>query len=195
MVDVDGVLVIQSDGRRWDANLREDLGIDPVVLHERFFRVHFDDVVLGRADLFERLDRVLPDLGATTSAELVRYWFAHDAHLDRGLMTDLDAARQRGVAVHLATVQEHHRARYLWRTVELRTHFDGLHYAAEIGHRKTDPEFYEIVGRRTGLPPGEHVLIDDSEDNIIVALAAGWRAALWQPGMTLQSIQRHIGAD
>jgi putative hydrolase of the HAD superfamily len=192
MVDVDGVLVIHPDGRRWDANLLEDLGIDPAVLHEDFFRVHFDDVVLGRADLFDRLDRVLPGLGATTSAELVKYWFEHDAHLDRDLLSDLGAVRESGVAVHLATVQEHHRSRYLWETVGLRTHFDGMHYAADIGYRKTDPEFYEIVEHRTGLPPDSHVLIDDSEENIVAALAAGWRAALWRAGMTLQSVQRHL---
>jgi FMN phosphatase YigB (HAD superfamily) len=39
------------------------------------------------------------------------------------------------------------------------------------------------------------VLIDDSEENIIAALNAGWRATLWRSGMTLQSIEPHLGGD
>jgi putative hydrolase of the HAD superfamily len=188
MVDVDGVLIRQPGRRRWDADLFEDLGIDPVQLQELFFQVHFDDVVLGRADLFDRLDLVLPNIGSATSAQLVEYWFEHDAHLDLDLLTDVAWARQRGLAVHLATVQEHHRARYLWEVLGLRDHFDGMHYAADVGFRKPDPELYEIVVRRTGLTAGEHLLIDDSADNVAAALAAGWEGIVWRPGMRLRSV-------
>lgn len=141
-----------------------------------------DDVVLGRADLFDRLDLVLPQLGSTSSSELVRYWFEHDAELDRRLLAELDEARVRGIAVHLVTVQEHHRARYLWETLRLCEHFDAMHYAAELGHRKSDPQFYDIVAARTGLAPAEHLLVDDTEANVDTAVAAGWQGIVWRPG-------------
>jgi putative hydrolase of the HAD superfamily len=81
--------------------------------------------------------------------------------------------------LHLATVQEHHRARYLWNDLGLRRHFSAMHYAADIGYRKTDLEFYQTVQRRTGLSPKQCFLVDDSEQNIEAAFTAGWQGALW----------------
>jgi putative hydrolase of the HAD superfamily len=188
MVDVDGVLISHPPGRRWDSDLLADLAIDPDLLQERFFRAHFDEVVLGRADLLERLGLVMPTLGAVAAAELVDYWFAHDAHLDRTLLADLDALPAQGLALHLATVQEHHRARYLWDDLGLRRHFSAMHYAADIGYRKTDPEFYQTVERRTGLLPEQCCLIDDSKRNIETAYIAGWQGALWTYGTRLADL-------
>src|SRR3546814_15982369 len=53
MVDVDGVLVTgrPRDGRPWATGLREDLGLDPAVLHRAFFAPHWHAVVTGRAPL------------------------------------------------------------------------------------------------------------------------------------------------
>lgn len=179
MVDVDGVVVRRPDGRRWDADLHADLGIDPDDLEHAFFRPHFDDVLSGRADLYERLDRVLPRLGTVTSTELVEYWFAHDATLDPVLLDDLAGTRARGVDLHLATVQEHHRARFLWETLALRDRFTAMHYAADVGHRKGESAFYRVVESRTGLRPAEHCLIDDDPGNVDTARRAGWHAAHW----------------
>lgn len=139
MVDVDGVLIRCPDGRRWDADLLADLGVDPVDLDVAFFRSHFEDVLSGRADLTDRLEQVLPSIAPHVPAQdLMDYWFAHDASLDEVLLADLDQARSAGVVVHLATVQEHQRATYLWNTLDLRRHFDGMHYAADPGFRKSN---------------------------------------------------------
>jgi putative hydrolase of the HAD superfamily len=188
MVDVDGVVVRRPDGRRWDADLRADLGIDPDELQEAFFGAHFGDVLAGRADLFERLDQVLPRLGPVTSRELVDYWFAHDATLDDALLDDLATARAGGLDAHLATVQEHHRARFLWESLRLREHFTAMHYAADVGHRKGAPEFYRVVASRTGLRPEEHCLLDDDPGNVDTARRAGWHAELWAPGSRLADV-------
>jgi hypothetical protein len=37
MVDVDGVLITHPDPGGWSANLENDLGIPPALLHDRFF--------------------------------------------------------------------------------------------------------------------------------------------------------------
>jgi putative hydrolase of the HAD superfamily len=195
MVDVDGVLITHPNGRRWDSDLMPDLGIDPVLLHERFFRPHFDDVVLGRADLFERLEVVMPALGSASATELVEYWFSHDARLDQRLLDDLDQVAARGMDLHLATVQERHRARYLWETLDLRSHFVAMHYAADIGYRKSDPEFYRAVEERTGLPPAAHYLIDDSEQNIEIAHEVGWRGEVWRQGIRLADLAEAWNVD
>ncbi|WP_159793549.1 HAD family hydrolase [Puerhibacterium puerhi] len=189
MVDVDGVVVRRSGGRTWHADLEADLGIRPEDLDRVFFRAHFDDVLAGRADLFERLDDALTQLSATVpSRELVDYWFARDAMLDTRLLDDLAAAREAGYDAHLATVQEHHRARYLWHTLGLRHHFTAIHYAADLGHRKTDPAFYAAVEGRTGLRPARHCLVDDSEANVAAARAAGWAAYRWDATSVLDDV-------
>ncbi|MEU2201843.1 HAD-IA family hydrolase [Isoptericola sp. NPDC019482] len=193
MVDVDGVLVRRPDGRRWDADLHADLGIDPAGLQDLFFHAHFDDVLAGRADLFERLDLVLPALGPVTSRELVDYWFTHDATLDTELLDDLATLRSRGTDLQLATVQEHHRARYLWHDLALRDRFTAIHYAADVGHRKGDTGFYRVVVSRTGLEPSEHCLVDDRLGNVETARAAGWRAVLWTPGLRIADALAAVG--
>ncbi|NED96779.1 HAD-IA family hydrolase [Phytoactinopolyspora alkaliphila] len=193
MVDVDGVLVHRPDGRPWHADLATDLGIDPALLQAAFFRVHFDEVVTGRAELFDRLDAVLPQLGNVSSRELVDYWFRQDAILDYQLLTDLAEARARGLELHLATVQEHHRARYLWETLGLVDHFAAMHYAADVGALKSEAAFYRVVESRTRLQPAEHCLIDDSAQNVEVARSQGWQAFWWKPASRLADALTELG--
>ncbi len=189
MVDVDGVLIRDPNGRRWDTDLLADLGLNPAELDAAFFQPHFDDVVSGRADLIDRLEQVLPFIAPHISAQdLIPYWFAHDASLDEVLLADLDQARRAGVAVHLATVQEHQRAGYLWNTLGLRRHFDGLHYAADLGFRKTQREFYTTIERRTGFIPEQICLIDDRAENVAMATSAGWKAFHWSPTSHLNHV-------
>lgn len=180
MVDVDGVLIVSPDGRPWSWNTQADLGLDPDLLQSRFFKPHWPDVMFGRADLHDRLGPVLAEIAPRlTSHALAEYWFAQDAHLDQGLLADLARLREGGLALHLATVQEHHRARYLWETLGFRDRFDAIHYSADYGCGKPDPAFYEAVAARTGLAPADLLLVDDRAANVDGARACGWGAILW----------------
>jgi putative hydrolase of the HAD superfamily len=186
MVDVDGVVIRHPAGLRWDHHMRADLGLDPEVLQQRFFAIHFQDIVSGRADLHDRLGPVLADIAPQlTSQALADYWFAQDAHLDQSLLNDLAALRADGVPMHLATVQEHHRARYLWETLKLKDRFEAIHYAADYGVGKPDPAFFRAVEARTGLTAGDLLLLDDSPRNVEAARACGWSAVLWDGTQTL----------
>jgi putative hydrolase of the HAD superfamily len=194
MVDVDGVVVQVPDGRRWDADLEADLGIPAQVLQERFFAAHFHDIVHGRADLFERLEPVLAQIAPQVSArELVDYWFEKDGRLNHALLDELSAWRAAGFPLHLATVQEHHRARHLWEALGLKERFDAIHYAAELGCAKPDPEFWAAVQRRTGFGAADLVLIDDSPRNVEGARAAGWSAVLWDGTEPLEAVLARAG--
>jgi putative hydrolase of the HAD superfamily len=191
MVDVDGVVVHAPDGRRWDADLEADLGIAPADLQEKFFRAGFQEVSLGRRDLFEHLERTLPTFAPhLTPRALVDYWFARDSRLNEALLAELAALRAQGIALHLASVQEHHRARYLWETVGFRDRFDAFHYAADLGCAKPDPAFFEKAQARSGFAAHELMLIDDAPANVAGAKAAGWRAALWDGSSTLAEVLR-----
>jgi putative hydrolase of the HAD superfamily len=195
MVDVDGVVVVRPGGRRWDADLTADLGLDSEQLQDAFFGRHWGDVLFGRADLHERLAPVLAEIAPhLTSKALVDYWFAQDSHLDGVLLEDLAAVRRAGAELHLATLQEHHRARYLWEDLDLKSRFDAMHYAAELGCGKPDPAFFRVIEARTGRAPAELLLIDDSVKNVEGARACGWDAVLWDGSRRLADVLAEAGS-
>lgn len=181
MVDVDGVVVRHPrHGRRWDETMEVDLGLKSDDLQSRFFRPYFRDIVLGREALEDRLALVLPAIAPhLTPRQLMTYWFEQDAHLDHTLLEDLKAIRATGVQLHLATVQEHQRAAYLWNELGLKDHFDGLHHSAAIGFKKPDAAYFSAVEARTGFAARDLLLIDDSAVNVEAAKAAGWGGVLW----------------
>lgn len=189
MVDVDGVLIRHPDAAGWSAGLERDLGVAAPALQEAFFKPHWHDVVHGRASLRDRLAPVLAEIApAVTCAALIDYWFRNDPHLDHRLLDELAALRGGGVEVHLATVQEHERAAYLWEGLTLRDRFDGMHYAAALGHAKPAAAFYRAIDDRTGLPPEAIFLIDDHPANVAAARACGWTAAVWTGEDTLSAL-------
>jgi len=194
MVDVDGVIVVHPHGRRWDWNIEADLGIRSEDLQRAFFRPHFRDVLLGRADLHDRLAVALAEIAPHVAPEeLSAYWLARDSHLDEVLLDDLARVRAGGVQVHLATLQEHHRARYLWSELKLCERFDAIHHSAELGCAKPDAAFFRAIEARTGLEPVELLLIDDHVPNVEAARACGWGAAAWDGTQRLADLLRGAG--
>lgn len=180
MVDVDGVVIVHPEPQGWSTYLERDLGLSPALLQSAFFVPHWPDIILGRAGLRERLAPVLAEVAPELDADrLIRYWFENDAHLDRSLLAQLAPIRTSGVKLHLATVQEHERARYIWDELALKRFFDGMHYAAELGSAKPAPEFFRAVAGRSGFVPHEIFFIDDKPTNVDAARKEGWSAALW----------------
>jgi putative hydrolase of the HAD superfamily len=189
MVDVDGVIVVHPHPQGWSVNLERDLGLASDTLQNAFFKPHFNDVVHGRAALRERLGPVLSEIAPhLTCDRLIQYWFANDSHLNRDLLRQLGRARRNGLKLHLATVQEHERADFLWRVLGLREHFDAMHYAADLGCAKPSPEFFAEVEQRSGFGPDEIFFIDDRIDNVEAARRRRWRAAVWTGENTLDEL-------
>lgn len=195
MVDVDGVLIVHPDEQGWSTHLERDLGIPRATLQKAFFAQHWEAVVHGRATLRERLAAVLRNIAPDVSCdELIRYWFENDAHVNEALARDLASIRSDGIEVHLATVQEHERARYLWDDLRFRDQFDGLHYAAQLGCSKPAAAFYNRIEERTGFKPSELFLIDDKSVNVEGAIACGWSASLWTGQKALRSVLAQVAA-
>ena len=148
MVDVDGVLVDgrPEDGRHWHTSLQEDFGFTADTLHEQFFALYWENIVLGRAGLMEDLTTALQKIAPDVSpAKFVSYWFERDSRLVAPLLQQLSLLRSAGIRVYLATNQEHLRATYLMERLGLAEHVDGIFYSARLGAKKPDLEFFAKV--------------------------------------------------
>jgi len=182
MVDVDGVLVDgrPEDGRHWLTSVHDDLGFTAETLHQHFFARHWDEIVIGRADLTAHLTTCLGTIAPEVSpAQFISYWFERDSRLVTPLLEQLAVARAAGIRVYLATNQEHLRAAYLMERLGLADHVDGMFYSAQLGAKKPDPEFFAKVQAAVGLRADELLLIDDVAANIDAARKAGWQALHW----------------
>jgi putative hydrolase of the HAD superfamily len=182
MVDVDGVLVDgrPEDGRHWQTSIEEDLGFTSDSLNEHFFVPYWENIVLGRAELMERLTTALQTIAPhVTPADFVSYWFARDSRLATALLLELSLIRSAGIRVYLATNQEHLRAAHLMEKLGLAERVDGIFYSARLGVKKPDMEFFAKAQAAVGLHGEELLLIDDSRQNIEAALRAGWPALHW----------------
>lgn len=192
MIDVDGVIVVHPHPQGWSVNLERDLGLSRDTLQAEFFKPHFGEIMRGRAALRERLAPVLQKIAPHLACDqLIEYWFTNDAHLNLNLLDQLGRARRRGFKVHLATVQEHERADFLWWKLGLQDHFDAIHYAADLGWAKPAPEFFAEVEKRSGFTAKEIFFIDDKIENVEAARRRGWQAAVWTGENTLDELLAH----
>lgn len=107
--------------------------------------------------------------------------------MDLRLLEELETLRSRSnLGLNLATNQEHRRADYLWRELELEHRFDAIHYSADIGHAKPDADFFAIVENRTGFDGSHLLFFDDQERNVLAARERGWNAHIWTGLATLE---------
>ncbi len=194
MLDVDGVLIRgrPSDGRFWSAEMEADLGISARALGRHFFVPYWQDIVNGRAPLTECLARALPAFAppSLTVETLIAYWFEQDSRLDQAVLDDMTTPRAQGLEIHLATNQEHMRARYIMDVLDLGTRVDGMFYSAALGCSKPDAAFFAGVAGRVGCKASHLLLVDDTIGNIEGAMAAGWRAIHWTGSRRLLDIVR-----
>ena len=191
MLDVDGVLVTgrPEDGRFWAEDIERDLGIALDDLRALLFAPHWAEIMVGRRDLREVLTECLPRLAATVSVErFMDYWFSRDARVDRSVLAEVDQLRARGVAVFLATNQEHHRARHLMDRLGLGRHVDGIVHSARVGARKPEPAFVQAAAALAGHAARELLLVDDTDANVDAARQAGWQAERWTGAQSLSSL-------
>ena len=72
--------------------------------------------------------------------------------------------------------------------LEPETTFRDQFISSEMKLQKPSREIYEESVRRTGLPAGEILFIDDNETNVTAACEAGMQARLFTPGMKLSQL-------
>jgi putative hydrolase of the HAD superfamily len=190
VLDLDGVVVRgHPQGGRWDKDIARDFGMSPEHLQTRFFQQHWREIEIGNADLFDVLARVWPQLECRGNPRtFVDYWFANDSLLDGDVLAEVDAWRAAGGTAYLATVQEHHRARYIWNDLKLSAHFDGMLYSAALGAKKPQAAFYERAhAKLPAASPADVLFLDDRQDNVDAANAFGWRGYLHRDVIDLRT--------
>jgi putative hydrolase of the HAD superfamily len=185
VLDIDGVVSLACPGSAepWYATLQADWGFDHDEMARDFFRRDFMEVLRGRVDLYVALHGWLETKGLSERLEeFVAYWLAKDAVIDRGVLDQADAWRQRtGGRCFAATNQEHHRAAYLREQAGLGRHFDEIIYSAALGVCKPDRVFYTNAQARMGVTAAQSILfVDDTTANVDGARACGWRAMLYR---------------
>lgn len=185
VLDIDGVVALSHPGgpQPWSANLKQDWGFDADEMGRDFFSRDWLEVVRGRLDLFVALQDFLVPRGlGERLEEFAQYWFEHDSVIDRELLADVAAWRQRtGARVFAATNQEHHRVAWLSDNAGLAAHFDEIIYSAALGVCKPDRVFFTNAQARMGVQNSRSILfVDDTPANIDAARALGWRSVLYR---------------
>jgi putative hydrolase of the HAD superfamily len=198
--DVDGVLIHgwharPERRRRWDATLKDDLGVDAATFQETFFATPdgtFQSImhacVAGKRDLKEALACALSSLGYAGSVDaFAAYWFEKDSNLDYDLLKVVKRiARYPEAELYVVTGQEHYRAAYLWNTVGLRENFKDILYSARIGHLKGTMPFFAGINAMLAIAESERPLFfDDQEAVVTLAREAGWDACVFEDVSTV----------
>ena len=198
--DVDGVLIDGWHARperrhRWDATIKDDLGVDSTALQHKFFATPegafpslMHACVAGRRDLKEALASVLPSLGYRGTIDaFVAYWFEKDSNLNHELFEIVkNLSDNPDVELYVVTGQEHYRAAHLWTALRFREHFRDILYSARIGQLKGTMAFFTAINAMLAIGPGEQpVFFDDQEDVVDLARRAGWDACVFEDVTTV----------
>ena len=115
-------------------------------------------------------------------------WHGLDSVIDRGVLAQADAWRQRtGGRCFAGANQEHHRVAYLRDQAGLGAHFDEIIYSAALGVCKPERVFFTNAQARMGVAVAQSILfVDDKAENVDAARAAGWRAMLYRGPESLE---------
>jgi putative hydrolase of the HAD superfamily len=181
LVDADGVLVLND--RPYSHQHAEEHSIEADQI-EPFFQGEFRLATVGKADL-KKLIAEHRDLWAWEgeAEALLTKWFDAENNIDEKLLSRLQDLRKAGVKVYLASDQEKYRAKYM-REVMFPGKLDGFFISCDLGIEKKDPEFFKIALRKLqdefpGLQPTEVLFLDDGQDKVDSAIAAGISAELF----------------
>jgi putative hydrolase of the HAD superfamily len=189
--DADGVVCI---GESFSLALEKQHRISREQLAP-FFSGPFPECVLGRRDLKDEISAHATAWGWRESVdELLTFWFQQEHVVCPAMLACVRTLRRRGHLCVLGTNQERYRAAYLRREMGLAGEFDHIFPSCELGAAKPSMAFFTGIQGRLKFSPGNLCLIDDSEQNVAGARAAGW-SAIWYRGTSdIPAIEKEANA-
>lgn len=188
--DLDGVV---CRGPMFSAALEAEHGI-PARSLTPFFQGPFGECLVGRRDLAEELGPFLTDWGWPGSVEaFLAFWFERERGVDAAVIDAVCALRRAGHRCVLGTNQEQHRTAFIRREMRLSEIFDAVHASCELGAKKPSPAFFTELERTEAQPTATFWLIDDMEENVLGARAAGWRGVHYKTATDLGPVWAAAG--
>lgn len=176
LLDADGVVQQNPDG--WLDDLKSFVGPDDG-------QDFVDDLFATEAAAMTG-HRTFPDVlaevaarwgAANRSDELLEHWRRIEVSEPTvALATEL---RDGGVPCYLATNQHAVRASYMKDVLGYGELFDGVYCSCDLGVLKSSATFFTQVLDRLGLDAGVVLFVDDSEEYVRSARAAGLQAETW----------------
>jgi putative hydrolase of the HAD superfamily len=185
ILDADGVLI---NGESFSETLARDYDVDKAKEKE-FFTTHFQECLVGKADLKESIAPYLPSFGwKGTVDEFLEYWFKAGHSLDEELIGYVQKLRESGMQVVLATNQEKYRTQYMLEHMGFDGAFDKIYSSAHLGHKKPAVEFFAKVVEDLGANKEEVLFWDDDQRNIDGAKEYGIHAEFYSDYKTFLDV-------
>lgn len=182
LFDADGVLTLPEE--IFSVVYTRSRGLDYAPF-EAFFTTEWLDFVTGKRDLKQHIaEHPAFWQWDGTPDELLRYWCEAEDVRNEPLIALIQQLRASGRRCYLATEQEKYRAKYM-QTVMFPDLFDGHFVTADIGYRKSQPEFYQHIidalqADQPGIMPADIMFFDDSQSKIDTARSIGIDGRLYK---------------
>ena len=171
--DLGGVTCRFFSARRLDA-LAQASGLSADEVHRRLFASGFDqDCDRGRYQLDEVCAQIEARLGVTLErTRLARLW-AQGFEPDPDVLALIDRVRHAAPTVMLSNNGPLVHAMVVELLPDVATRFDQLCFSYQVGALKPDPQAYVRTLERLGVKPAQSVFVDDVQENVEGARAAG----------------------
>lgn len=174
--DFDGVLNrgYQGGFDEWQRTFEADLGVSAQVFTDFIYtQANFVQVLTGQRDILDVLQGWITAHGVPHQARhVLDYWLAKDACPDDQVLGWLQACAVPGV---IATNNETHRADFIWDGMGFSRRMQRIFASGRMGVKKPDAGFFAQIEAWAGHAPGDILLIDDAEKNIVAAAERGWQ--------------------
>lgn len=185
ILDADGVLI---NGDKFADILTRDFQIDKDKEKE-FFSTHFQDCLVGKADLKKSITPYLSSFGWSGTADaFLEYWFKAEHSINEELMQYVRTLRSYGTRVVLATNQEKYRTQYMLDNMGFDGAFDKIYSSAHLGLKKPAIEFFDHVVKDIGAQKGDVLFWDDDQRNIDGAIEYGIHAEFYTDYASFQNV-------
>lgn len=163
--DADGVVIKRE--MYFSQRLARDLDI-PEEKIMNFFRNEYKDCAVGKADLKQVLGKYMKIWEWRESVDnLLKYWFEGEQELNEEIVNEIKSLREKGYICCLATNNESYRTKYLTDKIGLKDLFDFIFSSSEVGHLKSEDEFWKYALERLGVKNIDDVFVWESDDGIV----------------------------
>ncbi len=121
----------------------------------------------------EQVDDLIKDMHKRKTALFVELIESGKLPLRPGIHRFMKEAMDAGLMVGVCTTSNEQAAKAITERILKDIKFDIVLAGDVVSHKKPDPEIYNLALSKTGLKPGEVVVVEDSKNGVIAAKAAG----------------------